>query len=167
MRLELVSPRGWSGALKWRLGGPRACLASAQVRFKYSDPNFQSLSLMKRFAQGYKIIRGGKKTKEARCSWHHTSTFDYHLCACDITAVQVLRAKPSRSAPTVSWGEWLHRVQLAACHFTSSQTDVPGWEADQLLVPSPALSITRRAFSISAQLVSVNRSDKMALFVSI
>ena len=66
MRLELVSPQGWSGALKWNLGGPRPCPASAQVRFKYPDPNFQSLSLMRRFAQGYKIIREEREDKRAK-----------------------------------------------------------------------------------------------------
>lgn len=63
MRLELVSPQGWSGALKWNLGGPRPCLASVQVTFKYSDPNYHCLSLMRRFAQGYNIIRVGTRDK--------------------------------------------------------------------------------------------------------
>lgn len=122
MRLELVSPRGWSGALKWNLGGPRPCLASAQVRFKYSDPNFESLSLMRRFAQGYKIIRAGERRQKSQGVVDTTlATFYYYLCACDITAVDVLKAQSSLLVPMVSFLECLHRPPWAACRLTSSE----------------------------------------------
>lgn len=54
--------------------GPGLVLASTQVRFKYPDLNFQYLSLMRRFTQGYGIRRGGGKEDKGSkvCLTPHT-----------------------------------------------------------------------------------------------
>lgn len=117
MRLELVSPQGWSGALKWTLGGPRPCPAPPEVRFKYPDPNFQSLSLMRRFAQGYKIIRGGTGDKRGKGVVNTTlATFYYCLRAMtsqlwaslEQSATPPAPPAPRAPVPMVNLMEWLH-----------------------------------------------------------
>lgn len=74
-------------------------MAFAQVRFKYPDLNFHSPPLMSRFTHGYKIIRG-KRQKEQGVVDTTLAKFYYHLCAYDITAVDIVKAlKPLAFSP--------------------------------------------------------------------
>lgn len=65
-------------------------MAFEQVRFKYPDLNFHSPPLMSRFTHGYKII-GGKRQKEQGVVDTTLAKFYYHLCAYDITAVDIVK----------------------------------------------------------------------------
>lgn len=73
-------------------------MAFAQVRFKYPDLNFHSPPLMSRFTHGYKIIRG-EGQKEQGVVDTTLAKFYYHLCAYDITAVDIVKAGKPLAPP--------------------------------------------------------------------